>query len=379
MIASFLIHRSTIQVISVSGSAGSLVTFSGGWNRTDMSTEVAGEQTWFDGQNGDGTGLLVSTMSFVALNGIYFSRYNSGLYVATPCTGLTSTLIVANNCTSAGIFFDGISNDDQIDNLLLACCQGTSGASLETEVGGGRLRIGTARILGGTATGITLCSPVRIGSLTTQSCSTYGLRLSKPGTAVIDTFSSGNNGTAAISMYSRPYNLMMRNATIPETIECAVDALNIGMNCRAISENHEAAGAHRIWTDGGIIQSCADANRHTLSGICWQLCPTASSRSATYPLDFVLVTVAVNAGALVTVTAYLMRDNAGLTGRLVCRGGQIAGVATDVYDQVTTTGTYEQQTITFTPSEAGVVQIEAWAYGGTTYSLYVDDLTITQA
>jgi hypothetical protein len=41
--------------------------------------------------------------------------------------------------------------------------------------------------------------------------------------------------------------------------------------------------------------------------------------------------------------------------------------------------TWEEVTITFTPSEAGFVEITAEAYGGTTYTGYVDDMTITQA
>jgi hypothetical protein len=34
-------------------------------------------------------------------------------------------------------------------------------------------------------------------------------------------------------------------------------------------------------------------------------------------------------------------------------------------------------TISFTPTEAGVVEILALAYGGTAYSVYVDDIDYT--
>ena len=70
----------------------------------------------------------------------------------------------------------------------------------------------------------------------------------------------------------------------------------------------------------------------------------------------------------------------GITGSLVCRGGQIAGVSSDVTASMTVgADTWEQVQIQFTPSAAGVVEIEAWAYGGTTYSVYVDDLSVSQA
>jgi hypothetical protein len=65
--------------------------------------------------------------------------------------------------------------------------------------------------------------------------------------------------------------------------------------------------------------------------------------------------------------------------QLVCKGGQIAGVPTDVISTLTTTGTWEEETITFTPTEQGVVEILAYAYGGSTFNGWVDDMTISQA
>jgi hypothetical protein len=40
--------------------------------------------------------------------------------------------------------------------------------------------------------------------------------------------------------------------------------------------------------------------------------------------------------------------------------------------------TWEQVILNFTPSTAGVVEILAECYGGTTLTGYVDDITITQ-
>ena len=56
------------------------------------------------------------------------------------------------------------------------------------------------------------------------------------------------------------------------------------------------------------------------------------------------------------------------------------GSVSDVSASMTAAAdTWEQLTITFTPTAAGVVEIEAWAYGGTTYSVYVDDIDCSQA
>jgi hypothetical protein len=65
---------------------------------------------------------------------------------------------------------------------------------------------------------------------------------------------------------------------------------------------------------------------------------------------------------------------------LVCKGRQIAGVDDDVTASITAAAdTWQELNISFTSSEAGVVEIEAYAYGGTTYTVFVDDLTISQA
>jgi hypothetical protein len=99
-----------------------------------------------------------------------------------------------------------------------------------------------------------------------------------------------------------------------------------------------------------------------------------------FPISMSLGKIAVAASSLVTVKVWMRRTNTGLTGTLKCAGGQIAGVSADVTDTIgAAIDTWEEQTITFTPSEAGVVEITVEAYGGTTYSLYVDDLTVTQA
>lgn len=86
------------------GSSGSVVTFSGGWDRTNMTTQNL--ETWFDGINGLGIGLSL-TVNFVNLDKINFVRYSTGI-----CPGGTSgssancsigNSVHANNNSGAGI------------------------------------------------------------------------------------------------------------------------------------------------------------------------------------------------------------------------------------------------------------------------------------
>jgi hypothetical protein len=192
-------------------------------------------------------------------------------------------------------------------------------------------------------------------------------------------FGSFNSGTISDSIpaYTWVSNINATNIVLTGATEIGRQAVR--SNCRFNSHNHDnTAGNHKIFTDGGLISAATD-QRHTASGISWKLQPTSTNRSSTYPLDLSLAKVACSANNLVTVKAWMRRDNSGLTMRLVCKGGQIAGVSSDVTSSVTTTNAWEELTITFTPTEAGVVEITAEAWGGTTFSGWVDDMTISQA
>lgn len=53
---------------------------------------------------------------------------------------------------------------------------------------------------------------------------------------------------------------------------------------------------------------------------------------------------------------------------------------TDITDTITVGATtWEQLTLTFTPTEDGVVEFYVGAYGGTTYSLFWDDFAVSAA
>jgi hypothetical protein len=185
---------------------------------------------------------------------------------------------------------------------------------------------------------------------------------------------SGNNG----SFQSFGCNIFALGCTFNEATELYLDNPQY-RNFRIQSQNHDnTAGNHRVFTDYGLIVADT-ANRHTASGFSWKLSPLSSTyRTSDYPLDFSLAKVAVAANALVTIKAWMYRDNSDLTMRLVCKGGQIDGVPSDVVSTVSSTESWEEQTITFTPTEQGVVEITAEAYGGSTYNGWVDDMSITQ-
>jgi hypothetical protein len=150
---------------------------------------------------------------------------------------------------------------------------------------------------------------------------------------------------------------------------------------RIFSSNHDGSdGTHKIIMDGATVASDSGADRRTASGIAWKVSPTSTTRTANYPVQLSLANIACEANSLVTVKVWVKRSNTGLTASLICKGDQISGVGSDVVSSAAgSAGTYEQLTITFTPSAAGVVEIVAECYGGTTYSAWFDDMEISQA
>jgi len=150
-------------------------------------------------------------------------------------------------------------------------------------------------------------------------------------------------------------------------------------DARLSSENQDGTTTTYIHTDGTSGIKTQTSVRHTEADVAWQLPVTSVNRSLTFPLTLPILQLAVNTGSQVTVSCWFRRTNVGAGAGLLCRGLQIAGVDSDVVSYMTAAqDTWEQLSISFTPTEQGVVEILALAYGGTTYSVYVDDVDYSQ-
>jgi len=217
-----------------------------------------------------------------------------------------------------------------------------------------------------------------ITTLSNANNNYYGVYYNNSNNNSITLLSTTGNKTAGI--YNNRGINYISNALIAEATE--VTGYVAFINSRIFSNKHDqTADNHWIFTDGGTINSQA-TTRHTASGIAWKFVITSSNRSSSYPLDLSIAKIAVAANALVTVKVWVYKDSAaGVAAKLVCRGGQIAGVPDDVTALAADVlQTWEELTITFTPTEAGVIEIEGWGYYVTENSnVYFDDMTISQA
>jgi hypothetical protein len=348
------------------------VTYSSGWDRTSMATQDI--ETWLDGQNGNGYGIEADQRTNVTINTIAAVRFNRGFSITgIAFFGASLSSIAVNNNTGAPAVLMSQSGTANIQFM----CANLGRAFDGTSAGPQRLNLGQVLSNGAAITTIPY-GPYSTLTGNFYNNSGYGVQLGTTAGLKLSDCEFGDNLTGGLG------NLGTASYCILYLVNCLVSdgvvISQVGLDAYIYSQNHDQiTGNHKIFTSGGLISSATD-QRKTASGISWKLQPTNSNtRTASNPLSLSLAKVACSANNLVTIKAWMYRDNAGLTMRLVCKGGQLAGVASDVTASVTTTNAWEEETITFTPTETGVVEITAEAWGGTTFSGWVDDMTISQA
>jgi hypothetical protein len=456
------VNTNSVQAVQDSGTVGSLITFSGGWNRTDMSTQTL--ETWFDGQSGFGVGVHINAKDYLSLDKIYGVRYYRAFTFDNSFT--TVGIVGAGNCNLGIQFFSndnltaseihawgsynsGIENISgsvfdigtmraiscgaaavqcgwslgsgansghwDIDSLELSN-NSWHGINLPASSIPGLVRIGTltvkdngqagvafgigaamvgwftgAIVASGNGTvGVNLSYMVGdwvIDSITATNNGTFGLAIAdqyNPSNVVVGSLTTSGNGTASViySLLSGTYTI--RKSSLAEATKLSGTSAGFSYGRLSFHNYNGTAGDHRTYVVGGgdgnglgTILSESSV-RHTASGLAWKLSPrTTTYISSLYPIVLPVAKLALAASVTKTISVWLRRTNTGLTGTLMVRGGQVDGIATDQTASITAVAdTWEKVSVSVTPSVAGVIEVEVLAYGGTTYSLYVDDMEV---
>jgi hypothetical protein len=147
------------------------------------------------------------------------------------------------------------------------------------------------------------------------------------------------------------------------------------------SHNENNTVYHTNYYVGGTVYNKASALTHG-SGTSWvfSLDDTMLADSVT-PLILKLAKIAVAPNKLVTVSIWAKCSAFGnVTGKLIVKGGQIAGVTNDVTSSTLASNTETQISLTFTPTELGVVEIEfhGWSVLDSAATIEIDTLSVIQ-
>jgi hypothetical protein len=386
-----------VNIFNDSGTAGNLITYSGGWNRTDMSTQTG--ETWYDGVNGNGycyTALSASVPSFVStdkLNAVRFNQAwrfngvsndnltmlsgrftgNTGATIVCPTNATLTGPIWANNNGNVGLSsaFAGVN----IGTIKNASNNTNNGVSIPN----GFINITTIELAHnniGYGLNIGAGSNNFIGSLTANGNTNGGIQVTTGINSRIGGGSTSGNASNGVDITGSG-TLYLSNFTINDTVEFIGNAASApgGLFSNRHDNTDNNSWVFNVYWTANQQTTVVDSPATTA----WKISPNNASATALIPARLKLGTIVCAASSLVTITARMQRDNTGLTMRLVCPGGQISGVASDVTSDMTAAAnTWETVTITFTPTKAGAVDIYAYAFGGTTFSGYVCNLTASQ-
>jgi hypothetical protein len=149
-------------------------------------------------------------------------------------------------------------------------------------------------------------------------------------------------------------------------------------NVRTITDYVASTGTFTV-SAAFTAQIVSGVTYNLIVAFAWRLRPTNARRDQYYPIFVPIGQILCEAGVPVTVSAYLRRSHTSLNVGLRMVKGQLAGLTSTVTQLMTEIAdTWQKVSLAaFTPTETGVVEILAIAYGGTTYSGYVDDIEVT--
>jgi hypothetical protein len=364
-----------VQLINVSGTPDAYINFSMGWN---TSTNLQDGETIFDGVNGTGNCLVPGVnRSYVNVD-----RFSACRYV-TPLgqTGQSNQ----TNWNLSGTF--------------LCCCFNIAGAQfLRSEFsnyvvhsisGGsnylgrdGGLKMTNCSFISNTST------PMAIGTSNTNN--TYQTLLHNclfENNATSDIVGAGLNYPillissslkSATNIGANSRFLILKDCSLSGTVEFSTIVANT--NNRIYSQNHDLTGYEFGVTDGGTFNTEA-TDRPGQTGKMWRLVLTNTTRNSSYPLELQVGQFACSANSLVTVTAWMKKSHAtNCRGKLRVRAYQLAGINSDIIAALSDNTNWQQVTLTFTPLEAGVFEVEALAeYVSGNANVYIDTIEVTQA
>lgn len=464
---------SPFGIVNESGTSGSPITYSGGWNSTDMSTQTG--DTYISGVNGLGYAIANYGYSFVNFDKINLVNFRIGVYTSGALSNFNITAKDISFNNYANFYLENASAATEgpvncsytIDNVL--CAGSSAGKGIEIYRSAKNIRFDIINLNSNWSQGFFssgdggvsnpwMISKIKLNATNCRRNYTgiYSFSL----TQSTFTFATVTNNTTEQLLFSQKLGSTLYAGVIENTFKitsavgsssgiviiygfestvnntfdltgATVSNGSVGVLFGKGSSGNKIIGGtfssntgQDISIDGGLLTcigttlssttpysiwepgvsqikfqkygNVANDHRHyyeygsvltdttirkTATGISWKISPTSTKYvTEDFPMVLPVGRVAVNASSLVTAKVWVYRTNTAITAKLVCKGGQIAGVSSDVVDTANgSASTWEELSITFTPSEDGVIDLEVQVFGGTTHSVYVDDLSVIQA
>jgi hypothetical protein len=363
------------------------LTITGGWNRTDMSTQTG--VSWLTGEGMQQYGLYNGPANFDA---IYLPDYTIGFasYAAyglydNSANNMIRRILGIVNC-GAPVFRSGgwMLNDYDLGNIVY---NAAGLAFSSTQMGVFKLRV--RRITG-------------------TSSVTYA-----PGFIPSDTYDDSNADTvidqidnceSAVNVQVSGAKVRLRGLVAKNNKTATVKFTNGGggalveldrptLGDSTVYNTTVASSVVRVTAANGVrwdnrvytqahTQTVTSSVAHGTAPYSVMLTAVNYQYSHDLPRQVRLARVACLSGKTVTFITWVLRSSPNITAGLRTWRGCVAGVGDITVTGVATSGTWEQLALTFTPTEDGVVDVFGWlqaanVVGANNASAYFSDMAVS--
>lgn len=362
--------------IQNSGVENSPVTFSGGWNRTDMSVQDG--TTYWNGRHYYAHALDAANRAWLTFEGMGGINFTGGLLNNTGTSDIVANFAQIVGCGGpwlVNLTMGGIQklSFDYAQGMQTITPFNAAPSSLGFEMRAKRIH-GSAVALAAAALSLTDDIPYYIDRI--DNSGGYGVIMNASvenqhaylyGTEFADNAGAADMRVQIGSIHA--FDCIFSEGTA--FAAAGEEGSIFSARDQRVANRHKTYNRYyNLVTD--------DTVRHTESGVSWRLSVLSSTvYHSSKPARFPLAKIAVRANQTCTVGCWLRRDNVALSLGLRLRGRQIPGVPQDVRALMTAAAdTWEHVAINFIPSVDGVVEIEGIGWGGAVYNGWFDDLTV---
>lgn len=414
---------------AASGTDGSRITISGGWNTTDMTTQNG--ITVIDAVSNNSTAGLVVGCDYVTLDKLVFARFTTALNLngstkkgytlsnftitdggglfTLPSRGMTFNVVKVLNSigglslpVTTNYSTDGVNYD--LGFVTIIGNTSGDGITVPANIGSPNPKVHDCSVIGtttGTGNGFNIQSPCAFYNNTANDQASgsagVGFNFANVNGLVAYNLTAKNNSgaqvqlnNASVEIYTlnTDFNLGTQIKFVTSSQGQAVvynwtqnaTATKVALGNPASGEtsgnvvySHKEGGVaanNSIYSDYGTVTTTGVTGHSGTTG--WKLSPNAFAFAAS-PLRLNIGKVACVANVLTTVTFWAQLSAAGPSAQLRVVGGRYAGVGspgTDITAAISGTS-WTQYSVAFTPTENCVVDVFAEVWGSSSQSMTV--------
>ena len=368
---------SSAHALGTGSNSTSRLTVSGGWNTTDMSTRTGESAIGFNGQYGHFCGGY--NVKFTDFEHIITCFASSFVYCQSWVEDNNFDL---RGTVCCGDFTNG-ATPIRVNNLRVGAMIGAEYVDYHNCNYGPRNvwnhnPMYVKWFQGNNALAYNAPGQI-IGNVTSGKAKIGGVQSPKHGVTLKNLDISGS-----ISIYD-PTDLYL------EDCNAYVSTYNFAGQ-RVFSKNLNGTNGPKVSYGSAGYAELQSTTTQSGSGSAWMFKPTSTYYcTESYPLELRLAQIAYEANSQVDVSVYFRVTSTSLNMQILVQPDLAAnspykdvlgsaGVSTKTsVDFSGSANQWVQRTLTFTPSAAGIGNIYIRAWGGSTYTGYVDELEVTQS